>query len=515
MGEGALKSKFFVLVSSLTRGMQMGGECGMHTHPLKEARECSVSIKGNRIVNRASLKQLNHAKERQRDHMKLHYLPIGLDVNRKKVVVVGGGEVAARKTHKLLSAGAKITVRSPVLCPRLKELSNSGMIAHQNKRFSPDVMENADLIIAATSSRKINAEVASLARKKKIPVCVVDDPSTSDFIFLASASFEDFMITVSTDGNHPGISSRIREFIEDHEIEFLTRIISGKRHHEEVQKRGKVYVVGAGPGNPELLTIRALAVIKNADVIIKDYLVPDEIIRFSSTPARVVSLRQSKKRSAHGSPFRQHYLNQLMVRFAKEGKEVVRLKSGDPLVFGRGGEEVEYLVSRGIPVEVVPGITSALGASASIFLPLTHRKIASTVTIITGQEDVLKEEETTDWRRLPKNGTIVVYMPVNNAGGLQRRLIDADFPGETPVAIVEKATHPSQRVLYAVLSNISNTVREHRITSPAIFFIGETVKISAMTLQCLLADKSENRIHLSSTSNASEATVLNEAVGSG
>ena len=429
--------------------------------------------------------------------MKLHYLPIGLNLNRKKVVVVGGGKVAARKTCKLLSAGAMITVRSPVLCPILKELSDSGMIAHQNRRFTPDVIGNADLIIAATSSREVNAKVSILAHEKNIPVCVVDDPFNSDFVFLATSSFGDFTIAISTDGNDPGISSRIREVVEDHKIEFITRVISGKRQQVKKEKDGKVYIVGAGPGNPELLTIRSLALIKSADVIIKDYLVPEEIIRFSGTPAKVISLRQSEKRSTHGSPFRQQYLHQLMVRFANQGKKVVRLKNGDPFVFGRGGEEVEYLVSQGIPVEVVPGITSALGASASIFLPLTHRKFASTLTLITGQEDMLKKEEMTDWQRLPKHGTIVAYMPVNNAGGLQRRLIEAGFPGETPVAIVEKATYPSQRVFHSSLSHISKTVRENRISSPAIMFIGEAAKISAMALQYLHGGDLEKQTQVS------------------
>jgi len=429
--------------------------------------------------------------------MKPHYLPMGFNLNGKKVVVVGGGEVAARKVHKLLSAGTKITVLSPVLCSSLKELSNSGMIEHKNLRFSPDALRDADLIIAATSSREVNAEVSTLAHEKKIPVCVVDDPSTSDFIFLATVSFGDFAIAVSTDGNHPGISSRIREFVEDHKIEFVTRVISGKRHQEKGEKGGKVYIVGAGPGNPELLTIRALALIKSADVIVKDYLVPEEIIRFSGTQAKIVSLRQSEKSPGHGSTFRQQYLNQLMVQFANKGKKVVRLKNGDPFVFGRGGEEVEYLMSQGIPVEVVPGITSALGASASIFLPLTHRKFASSFTVITGQEDMDKEEETTDWQRLPKNGTIVAYMPVKNAWGLQKHLIEAGFPDETPVAIVEKGTYPSQRVFYSVLSNISKTVIENRICSPAIMFIGKAVIISAKTLQFFKGDDLEKQTQLS------------------
>ncbi len=415
--------------------------------------------------------------------MKLHYLPIGINLKGKKVVVVGGGKVSSRKVHKLLSAGAEITVLSPSICNDLKELSNSGKIVYQNRMFSQDELENADLVIAATSSREVNAEVATLAREKNILVCVVDDPSSSDFIFLTTVSFGDFMIAVSTDGNSPGISSRIRNFVQDHETEFMTRVISGKRLEGKREEGGKVYMVGAGPGNPELLTIRALALIKSADVIIKDYLVPEEMIRFSGTSAKVLSLCPPESQSAHGSKFRQQYLNQLMVRFANQGKKVIRLKNGDPFVFGRGGEEVEYLLSQGISVEVVPGITSALGAAASIFLPLTHRRLASSLTLITGQEDMDKEKEATDWKRLPKDGTIVAYMPVKNVQRLQSHLIEAGFPGETPVAIVEKATYPSQRVFYGALSNISKIIEDNKISSPAIMFIGETVKISYIALE--------------------------------
>lgn len=417
--------------------------------------------------------------------MKLHYLPIGFNLNGKKVVVVGGGKVAARKIHKLLSGGAKITVLSPVLCPDLKELSNSEMIEHKNLRFSPDALRDADMIIAATSSREINANVSTLAREKKVPVCVVDDPSISDFISLAVSSFGDFMIAVSTDGHDPGVSSRIRAFMDDHKYELAVRVVSGRRTEKRPEKRGKVYITGAGPGDPELLTIKALALMKSADVIIKDYLVPDDLIRFSGASAEVISLRPLEVRSAHGSKFRQHHLNQMMVGLALEGKTIVRLKSGDPFIFGRGGEEVEYLVSQGIPVEVVPGITSALGGAASICLPLTHRKFASSFTIITGQEDENKERETTDWSRLPQNGTIVAYMPVKNALRLQDHLMEAGFSSTTPAVIVEKATHPSQRVFYSILSKIGQTVKENRLGSPAIMFIGETVKISSNIREAL------------------------------
>ncbi len=417
--------------------------------------------------------------------MKLQYFPIGFNLRRKKIVVIGGGKVASRKIHKLLIAGAKVTVISPTICPDLKKLYSSGLIEYRNLKFSPDALEDADMIISSTSSKETNVEVSLLAHERKIPVCVVDDPSISDFIFPATSFFRDFIIAISTDGKYPGISSRIKEFIDNHKEEIETRIISGKRNFERKAEKGKVYIVGAGPGNPELLTVRALALIKSADVIIKDYLVPEEIIKFSCTQAKVISLQPSENRVTHGSKFRQEYLNQLMIRFANEGKRVIRLKNGDPFVFGRGGEEVEHLLSHGIPVEVVPGITSALGAAASVFLPLTHRKFSSLFTVITGQEDMEKEEEMIDWNILPKNGTIVVYMPIKNASRLKRHLIDAGFPGEMPVAIVERATYPSQRVFHSNISNLSKTIEENNVSSPAIIFIGETAGFSSIILESL------------------------------
>lgn len=417
--------------------------------------------------------------------MKLNFLPIGFNFRGKRVIVVGGGNVASRKVNKLLSAGAKITVLSPVLSYDLKELSNSGMIEHKNLRFSLEALEDADMIISATSSKETNAKVSFLAHERNIPVCVVDDPSISDFIFLATSFIGDFVVAISTDGNHPRISSRIREFIDDHREELEVRVISGKRNQGGREKGGKVYLIGAGPGNPELLTLRALSLIKSADVIIKDYLVSEEIIKFSGTKAKVISLKPSKNRAKHGSKFRQQYLNQLMVRFANEGKKVIRLKNGDPFIFGRGGEEVEYLVSHGIYVEVVPGITSAFGAAASIFLPLTHRRFSSLFTVVTGQEDMGKEGETVDWKRLPQNGTIVVYMPVRNASGVQNRLIQGGLPGETPVAIVERATHPSQRVFHSTISNLSKTLEENNVSSPAILFVGEAAKFSSFIIKSL------------------------------
>lgn len=430
--------------------------------------------------------------------MNLNFLPVGLNFKGKKVLLVGRGKVAFRKVQKLLLTGAQILVLSPEVCPGLKKLSSEGKIEYKSLRFFPETVEHPDFIVAATSSRMVNQEISSFARAKKIPVWVVDDPSSSDFIFHATLFFKDFMMAFSTDGSYPRVSSRIKDFVKDHEPELVTEIILGKRDQKRREEGGKVYIVGAGPGAPELLTIRALILIKSADVIIKDYLVPEEIIKFSGTQAKIISLPQSERRSGHGSRFRQQYLNQLMVQLAREGKKVIRLKNGDPFLFGRGGEEVEVLVSQGIPIEVIPGITSAIGASASIFLPLTHRGYSSIVTLITGQEGEDKRGESVDWQRLPKNGTIVIYMPIKNVEVLQRRLIEVGFQGETPAAIVKKATHPlHQRVFHSTLSNLSQTVKVNGIHSPAIIFVGETVKISALTLQCLMDNKLEKQIQAS------------------
>ncbi|NIO16517.1 MAG: uroporphyrinogen-III C-methyltransferase [Deltaproteobacteria bacterium] len=412
--------------------------------------------------------------------MELTYLPVGLALKGKEVLIVGGGSVAEQKVKKALASGAKVTVLSPRVSREIKKREDEGSIRVARKGFSPgSTLISADLVVAATSSRDINASVSEACRRAGVPVNVVDDPSLSDFIFLAVSSFDGFFLAVSSDGRNPGVSARIREFFDENREEIQKRVVRGKRYTAEKNGLGKVYLAGAGPGAPDLLTVRALAAIKSADVIIKDYLVPGEVIGYSGTRAKVISLDRKGVAGHSVRIDRQDYVNRLMVRLARSGKVVVRLKSGDPFVFGRGGEEMEYLESRGVTVEVIPGITAAIGAAAEAGIPLTHRDYSSSVLFITGKENPGKGECSVDLKCLPAGATVVSYMSVANVQALKDKFLRDGVPEGTPAAIVEKASWPDQRVIHTTVGKIDEAVRDRGVTAPALIIAGNAVAVSS------------------------------------
>jgi len=235
-----------------------------------------------------------------------------------------------------------------------------------------------------------------------------------------------------------------------------------------------VYIVGAGPGDPDLLTVRALGLLRSADAVIYDYLVPREILSLSSERAEKICFARRGRTAGHGAILKQNAIHETMVRLAREGKSVVRLKSGDPLVFGRGGEEAEHLSREGIPFEIVPGITAAMGCAAAAVLPLTHRERSSSVTFVAGHETDEKGGSAVDWSLLPKDGTLAIYMGVARAAAIAGELAGAGFSPDTPFAIVENGSRPEQRVVRGILSDLPRIAAESGIRSPAILFVGRT-----------------------------------------
>jgi len=222
--------------------------------------------------------------------------------------------------------------------------------------------------------------------------------------------------------------------------------------------------------------VRALGLLRGADAVIHDYLVSGEILSLASPKAARICFARRGKTSGHGSALKQAAIHAAMARLAREGKSVVRLKSGDPLVFGRGGEEAEYLAAEGIPFEIVPGITAAVGCAAAAGIPMTHRDVSSSVTFLAGHEADGKGGTGIDWNRLPADGTIAVYMGVARAEGLARDLMEkANLPADTPVAVVENGTLRTQRVFRGRLAGLSRLVKEAGVRSPALLFVGKTV----------------------------------------
>jgi uroporphyrin-III C-methyltransferase/precorrin-2 dehydrogenase/sirohydrochlorin ferrochelatase len=454
----------------------------------------------------------------------MDYLPIFLHLADQPCAVIGGGEVAARKVALLRSAGARVTVTAPQLCPALAELAARGDIAHRAERYSPAALDDVALVIAATDDRAVNAEVSRLARARRIPVNVVDDPELCSFIMPAIVDRSPVVIAASTGGASPVLArllrarleaavpaafgklarlaqkfrARVRERLaaEDRRA-FWERVLQGpiaelvfsgrERDAERALEqalaaaaarqpdplaRGEVYLVGAGPGHPELLTLAALRLMQQADVVLYDNLVSKPILELTRRDAERIYV--GKKRADHA--LRQEQINALMIELAQRGRRVLRLKGGDPYVFGRGGEEIESLAAAGVRFEVVPGVTAASGVAAYAGIPLTHRDYAHSCVFVTGH---LKDGTMDlDWHGLarPKQ-TIVIYMGLLGLEALCRQLIAHGLPEDMPAAVVQQATLPEQRVVTAALRDLAARVAEAGLRPPTLVIVGDVVRL--------------------------------------
>jgi uroporphyrin-III C-methyltransferase/precorrin-2 dehydrogenase/sirohydrochlorin ferrochelatase len=449
----------------------------------------------------------------------MDHLPIFLQMHGRPAVVVGGGHVAARKVELLIRSGARVSVVAPELFDELRKRVDAGELTHLRAPFEPAHLATAELVIAATSSREINAAVSRAAQERRIPVNVVDDPELSTFIFPALVDRSPIVVAVSSAGHAPVLARRLREQLEAllpaklgalarfmgerrkavrttlraaARRPFWERIVGGfvgarvlagdeagaqKAFERELytshltssaatggRALGEVYLIGAGPGDPDLLTLRALQLLQQADVVLYDRLVPEAILERARRDAQRVFVGKQP-----GESSMQDRINRLLVDYAGQGLRVARLKGGDPLIFGRGGEEMEILAAQGIPFVVVPGITAALGAAAAAGIPLTHRLTSQSVTFVTGHDD-----DALDWGHLAgTHQTVVFYMGVAQLARIADRLRAAGAAEDYPVAVVERATLPEQRVLRGTLSTIADIANAAGVTPPALLVVGE------------------------------------------
>ena len=405
---------------------------------------------------------------------KNRYLPIFLELDGTRALVVGAGPVAARKIEALLAGGANVTVAAREFSPDVEERAARGELAAIRGEFRVALLNGMDLAFAASSDRALNERVSREARRRRIPVNAADSPGDCTFILPAVVRGEEFTAAISTGGRNPGAARALREFLEDRRAEIAVRMERGRRRPRIVARKGMVHIVGAGPGDPDLLTVRALGLLRSADAVVHDYLVPEEILSLAPQKAAKICYARRGRTAGHGAALKQSAIHEAMARLAREGKSVVRLKSGDPLTFGRGGEEAEYLAREGVPFEIVPGITAAAGCAAAANLPLTHRGLSSSVTFLAGHEAGENEESGVDWKRLPKDGTLAIYMGVARIEAILRGLLDAGFPGDARFAVVENGTRPGQRVLRGFLSDLPRVALESKVRSPAMLFIGRT-----------------------------------------
>lgn len=405
----------------------------------------------------------------------LMYFPIFCDLRGAPVLVVGAGAVATRKIAALLESGAMVTVVAKKFSAPVRRMAEEGQVRGIRGSFRPDHLDGMRLAFAAADDPGVNHEVSREAVWRRIPVNVADAPQDCSFILPAVVPGDGFTLAVSTGGENPGAARAIREFLEEHRAEISVRLERGRRRKPIRAKSGTVYIVGAGPGDPDLLTVRALGLLRSADVVLHDYLVPDGILSLAAPRALKLCYARRGRTAGHGSALKQNALHEAMARMAQAGKSVVRLKSGDPLVFGRGGEEAEYLERAGVPFEIVPGITAAVGCAAAAGIPLTHRGLSSSVTLLAGHEADGKEGSGIDWGRLPREGTVAVYMGVARAQGVARNLMEkGGFPPDTPAAVVENGTRRGQRVVRGRLADLSLLVGREGIRSPALLFVGKS-----------------------------------------
>ncbi|MBM4219321.1 MAG: uroporphyrinogen-III C-methyltransferase [Gammaproteobacteria bacterium] len=452
----------------------------------------------------------------------MRHLPVFLDLKSAPALVAGGGRVAARKVALLRSAGAAVTVVAPTACPEIASQAARGELAWRPRSFEPGDVAGTRVVFAATDDESVNDAVAVAARAAGVPVNVADDGARSSFILPAIVDRSPLLVAVSSGGAAPMLATAVRARIEallDHSwsrlAEFADRwrqairaarpgIAARRRLYEwlldgpvagavragrepEADKlfaaalaeeapapRGFVSLVGAGPGDPDLLTLKALRALGTADVILADRLVGPEILARARREAEVVDVGKS----AGGAGESQERINRLLVHHARRGRRVVRLKGGDPLVFGRGGEEAAWLARHGVRFEIVPGITAALGCAAYAGIPLTDRRYAETLHFVTAHG--ADAADRIDWQRLAgRRQTLVVYMGVAAAASVRERLIEARLPPATPVAIVENGTLPGQRVLLSDLAGLGSAIAAEGIRSPALLIIGESAAEAA------------------------------------
>ncbi len=451
----------------------------------------------------------------------MRHLPAFFDIAGKVCVVVGGGEVAARKVSLLERAGGCVRVISPELVPSLSDGVAAGRTQHIGSTFSPKHLNGATLAIAATDDREVNARVSWEARQRNIPVNVVDDPALCSFQVPAIVDRDPVLVAVSTGGVSPVLARWVRGQIERalpsslsslaNLAERWRKTVLDRLPSLQVRKRfwevlfdgpaaqfalegrdadadrtlsdlldtsgpvpGAVHIVGAGPGDPDLLTLRAHRLLQSADVIVYDRLVSNSVLDLARRDAELIYV--GKAPGAHSMA--QEDINALLVRLGREGKQVIRLKGGDPFVFGRGGEEMLAIRAAGLSCHIVPGITAAAGIGAATGIPLTHRGLARNCTFITGHTS--EGEPDADWASLARgDNTIIVYMGLTALPAIAQNLVAHGLPGCTPAVVVENGTTINQRTISGTLSNIAAQVRSANMRGPALTYIGDVAALAA------------------------------------
>ena len=456
------------------------------------------------------------------------YHPVYLNLKDRKILIVGGGFVATEKLNSLIPSGATITVVSPIINDEVRAWVEDGTIQWIEREFVPEDIEDYFMVITATNRPEINAWVYQLGNQALKLTNSVDDPVNCNFIMSAIAKSGPMQVAISSAGCSPALAQRVRnrivneiltdnigalaEYLGDRRPEvkhvlpnykarqtFWEQIIDSQVPHllanegeeaADVQFHAmlrraalmasdpsavdplKVYLVGAGPGDPGLITVRAVEILRRADVVLYDRLINPMLLGYAPPTAECIYVG---KEPGHPGKFRQKEIHDQLIRHARLGKLVVRLKGGDPFVFGRGGEEAIALAEAGIAFEVVPGISSSIAAAAAAHIPVTHRKVSGGFAVFAGQEAEDREGDRIPWKAAAHIPTAIFLMGVERLPLIVRRLIEEGRNPETPIAVVANGTLPNQKVVTGTLSTIGDLVGE--ILPPAAIIVGEVVNV--------------------------------------
>jgi len=451
----------------------------------------------------------------------MNFLPIFYNISGKSCLVVGGGAIAVRKAELLLKAEGKVRVLAPEIDDRLRGMAASHALEFEQREFVADDLQAVVCVIAATNNKALNREISELAQARAIPVNVVDSPELCSFIMPSMIDRNPVQIAISTGGVSPVLARMLRSKLEtcipgaygelarlagecrdlvkqslpdvDARRRFWETVLDGQvaefifsgrsgdarallqqqlKDFDAGSAKGEVYLVGAGPGDPDLLTFKALRLMQKADVVVYDRLVSEPILDMVRRDAE--KIYAGKARSDHAIP--QESINQLLVRLAKEGKRVLRLKGGDPFIFGRGGEEIAELIDENIEFQVVPGITAASGCASYAGIPLTHRDHSQACIFVTGHRR--EGGDDLNWEMLSHaNQTVVFYMGLDNVERICSSMKAHGRAADTPAALVEKGTTAEQRVFVGDLDSLPGIIAHNGVSAPTLILVGEVVAL--------------------------------------
>ena len=451
----------------------------------------------------------------------MDYLPIFLAVRDEPCLLVGGSQAAEPKARLLLRAGARLVVVAADLTPGLRELTGEAGVTWHRRAFRDRDLDGVRLVIVAVADEALAHSVATAARERGIPVNAVDRRPLCSFILPSILDRSPLVAAVSTGGAAPILArilrarletvipaqfGRLARFLGEIRPDVLGRIADSARRRrffegvidgpigeqvlagredaarvaitsalderEREDAAGEVYLVGAGPGDPDLLTFRALRLMQKADVVVYDRLVSNAVLDLTRRDAE--RIYAGKQPGHHAIP--QHEINDLLARLALAGNRVLRLKGGDPFIFGRGGEEIETLAALGVPFQVVPGITAASGCAAYAGIPLTHRDHAQSCIFVTGRRKI--EEQTLDWESLIRpNQTVVIYMGLAGLEAICDGLLRHGLPPETPAALIEQGTTAAQVVHTGTVGTLASSIEGKGVRAPTLAIVGEVVRL--------------------------------------